>query len=85
MRCVPRVHVLIEDVHVAQSMPAEACPRADLDWMGILVHTIGWVQRLSLRPANEDLSTEALAPEDLLVGELHTHPILRPMSVPFCE
>jgi hypothetical protein len=54
--------------------------------MGILVDTIVRVERLTLRPANEHLAPEALAPEELLVGILDTHPVRGcPTLVPFRE
>ena len=80
------IHVLVEDIHVAQPVSAEATPHVDLDWMRILVDTIGWIERLPLRPANEYLTPEALAPEDLLIGEHHLHPLgSSPTFVAFSE
>ena len=81
-----RVHVLVEDIHVAQSMPAEACPCIDLSRMRILVDAVLWIQRLALRPSNEHLTPEAFTPEDLLICELDTHPVFfRPTLVALSE
>ena len=81
-----RVHILVEDVHVSQSVTAEAGPCTDFGWMRILVHAILRIQRLTLRPTNEYLTPEALTPENLLVGELDTHPVRRgPILVSLSE
>ena len=81
-----RVHVLVEDVHVPETAPAEARPCTHLGWMRILVDAIRRIERLASWSTNEHLAPEAFAPEDLLIGKLDTHPVVGgPILVPLCE
>jgi hypothetical protein len=54
--------------------------------MRLLVHAIVRVQRFPLRTAHEHLAPKPFAQEDLLICELHTHPVLGcPMFVALGE
>src|SRR4051812_35768677 len=80
------VHVLIEDIAVAESLTAEAAPNVDLLWMRIIIDAILRIQCLTSRPTNEYLTPKSLAPEDLLVGEYDIHPLgWCPILVAFSE
>ena len=71
-----RVHVLIKDVHVTQTVTAEAGPCTDFGRMRILVDAGLRIQRLSFRPSHEYSTPKSLAPEDLLVGKYDIHPFV---------
>src|SRR5680860_424685 len=80
------VHVLIEDVAVTQSAPAETAPHIELHWMGQLLHRILWIVSLTRLPTHPYLTHETLALELLLIGEHNLHPILcRHVRVALCE